>query len=203
MRYRLVRRLCIKYFSYKEGGVFRSSSLRILYRDCKNISAGIGSYGWTGDFFDGPAVIGNYCSLGPGIMRFCKNHISDGVTSHPCWFNPVYGWVNKDPRENQLITIGNDVWIGANVVILPSCTSIGDGCIIAAGSVLTKNPPSYEIWGGVPAKKIRDRFPDEIKDELKQSELWTFPEEKLIELVPYFNNPFEFVQQLKYIMKNE
>ena len=62
-------------------------------------------------------MIGNYCSFCPGLKRFEKNHIIDGVTTHPCWFNPVLGWVEKDLRENVVLQIGHDVWIGANVVM--------------------------------------------------------------------------------------
>jgi acetyltransferase-like isoleucine patch superfamily enzyme len=54
------------------------------------------------------------------------------------------------------INIGSDVWIGANVIVLKGVT-IGDGAIVAAGAIVNKNIPSYEIWGGIPAKKIGER----------------------------------------------
>ena len=66
-------------------------------------------------------------------------------------------------------TVGKDVWIGRNSTIMRG-VSIGDGSIIAAGSVLTKSVPSGEIWGGVPARKIKDRFPEpeQLEMHIKQ-----------------------------------
>lgn len=57
--------------------------------------------------------------------------------------------------ETEKLKIGNNVWIGANVTILKGVT-IGDGAVIAAGAVVNSNIPAYEIWGGVPAKKIKN-----------------------------------------------
>ncbi|NJK38233.1 MAG: acyltransferase [Oscillatoriales cyanobacterium RM1_1_9] len=54
------------------------------------------------------------------------------------------------------IQIGQDVWLGCHVVILPGVT-VGDGAVIAAGAVVNKNVPAYEVWGGVPARKLRER----------------------------------------------
>ena len=68
------------------------------------------------------------------------------------------------PRgSTEKTVVGNDVWIGQGVIVM-SGVKIGDGCIIGAGAVVTKNVPSCEIWGGNPAKKIKDRF-FSIKDK--------------------------------------
>ena len=65
--------------------------------------------------------------------------------------------------EEKPVYIGDDVWIGDRVIILPG-VHVGDGCVIAAGSVVTKDVPRYTVVGGVPAKVIRERFSE---DELK------------------------------------
>lgn len=65
----------------------------------------------------------------------------------------------KSPENDQPVVIEEDVWCGVNVTILKGVT-IGKGSIIAAGAVVTKNVGEYEIWGGVPAKKIKNRFDD-------------------------------------------
>lgn len=65
----------------------------------------------------------------------------------------------KLPENDQPIVIEKDVWCGANVTVLKGVT-IGKGSVIAAGAVVTKNVGEYEIWGGVPARKIKDRFND-------------------------------------------
>ena len=143
-----LRKLIVKFYSSKEGGVFRSSTIRYLYKKYRDIDAGYGSYGWTTDLFDGPAIIGKYTSIGKNVTRICVNHPLKYATTHPCAFNPVFGWVKSDPRKKKLIHIGNDVWIGDNVTILPSVTYIADGAVVAAGAVVTKNIPPYEIYGG-------------------------------------------------------
>ena len=66
----------------------------------------------------------------------------------------------QGPQEIRPVSIGNDVWIGSRVTILPG-VNIGDGAIIAAGAVVTKDVPSYAIVGGVPAKLLRMRFSKE------------------------------------------
>lgn len=195
-RSKVARKILIKYYSKKEGGVWRSATLRDFFYRYKGIKAGIGSYGWEYEDIKGPINIGNYCSLGPGIKRFEMNHITEGVTTHPCWFNPVYGWVNQDPRMKALLEIGNDVWIGANVILLPECKSIGDGAIIAAGAVVTKDVPPYEIWGGVPARCIRHRFSDEVINGLQRTQWWNFSEEKLKSMIDLFSDPSKFISEV-------
>ena len=136
------------FYARKENGIYRSATIRKLYEKNRNITAGYGSYGWTSDMIDGPANIGAYTSIGKNVRRICVNHLANYATTHPCVFNPVLGWVDKDPRKETHIDIGNDVWIGDNVTILPSCTAIGNGAVVAAGAVVSKNIPPYEIWGG-------------------------------------------------------
>ncbi|MFM5662154.1 CatB-related O-acetyltransferase [Aeromonas veronii] len=108
-------------------------------------------------------TIGRYCSIGPFVRIGLGRHPVDQLSTHPALI--------KNFNEFLPTTIGNDVWIGANVIILDGC-SIGNGSIIAAGSVVTKSVPDFEIWGGVPAKKIKNRFNDEIKDKVLNSSWW-------------------------------
>jgi acetyltransferase-like isoleucine patch superfamily enzyme len=82
--------------------------------------------------------------------------------------------ISKEP----VILIGNDVWIGDNVLILPNL-SIGDGAIIAAGSVVTKSVLPYTIVAGVPAVKIKDRFNEDIKKELLDLKWWEWDDIKI------------------------
>lgn len=93
-----------------------------------------------------PMKIGNHSLIGAYSYLLTNNHRFDVRTV------PIrdQGYIEKP------LTVGEDVWIGAHCVIMPGIT-IGRGAIIGAGSVLTKSVGEYEIWGGVPAKKIGDR----------------------------------------------
>ena len=146
--------------------------------------------------FDGPATIGNYSSIGRDIRRICVNHHTDYATSHPCAFNPSFGWVNKDDRERSKISIGNDVWIGDSVTILAGCHEIGNGAVIAAGAVITKDVPPYEIWGGVPAHCIKRRFPIDLASKLEASQWWLLPEAELKKYTDMLSDPESFADQI-------
>ena len=78
----------------------------------------------------------------------------------------------------------NDVWIGYEAVILAGVT-IGDGAIIGARAVVTKDVPPYTIVGGVPAKFIRKRFSDDTINELLSMRWWDLPPEKILERIKY------------------
>lgn len=92
-----------------------------------------------------------------------------GVTTNPCYFNPVFGWTEKDFRTRTKIEIGNNIWIGANALILPNVKKIGDGAVIGAGAVVTKDVDPYAIVVGNPARKIRDRLDPETAAKLQES----------------------------------
>lgn len=93
-------------------------------------------------------VIGHHVMMGPQILMYTANHRTDRLDipmGHQGW------------TEIKKIVIGNDVWIGARVIILPG-VHIGNGCVIGAGAVVTKDVPDYEIWAGNPARKIGSRI---------------------------------------------
>ncbi|MDE6441599.1 MAG: CatB-related O-acetyltransferase [Clostridia bacterium] len=83
-------------------------------------------------------------------------------------------WDNKGD-----IVIGNDVWIGYEAVILASVT-IGDGAIIGARAVVTKDVPPYTVVGGVPARQIKRRFPEQIINELLKLKWWAWDEDRIV-----------------------
>lgn len=75
-------------------------------------------------------------------------------------------------------TIGNDVWLGAGVVVLRGVT-IGDGCIVAANAVVTKDLPPYTICGGLPARVLKKRVPDDLRDDLLDLQWWRYSPNQL------------------------
>ena len=107
-------------------------------------------------------------------------------------------WDNKGD-----IIIGNDVWIGFEAVILAGVT-IGDGAIIGARAVVTKDVPPYTIVGGVPAKPIKKRFDEEMIELLLEIQWWNFQPEQLVEFLPVLcDEDLERVRQkLKEIRAN-
>ena len=130
-------------------------------------------------------VVGKFCSIACGakFMFTSANHTMRSLSTYPFsiffeeWDldvqNITFAWDNKGD-----IVIGNDVWIGYEAVILSGVT-IGDGAIIGARAVVTKDVPPYTIVGGVPAKPIRKRFDEDTVIELLRLKWWDWPEERI------------------------
>lgn len=122
-------------------------------------------------------VVGKFSCIGPDVLIGLGTHPSrDFVTTHPAFFSTQcqagFTFVSKPYFEEHLTCfIGNDVWIGARAVVLDG-VSIGDGAIVGAGAVVTKNVPPYAIVGGVPAKILRYRFNDIDLEKLKELKWW-------------------------------
>lgn len=105
-------------------------------------------------------IIGNDVMMGPGVTIITGNHRTDIVGRTMMSIKDS----EKLPENDEDVVIENDVWIGANVTILKGVT-IHQGSIVAAGAVVTHDIPPYQIWGGVSAHYIADRF---SKDELQK-----------------------------------
>ena len=179
---RLRHKLVYKLASY-EGGEAFSQSLRDFYWKEYGIKIGYGTYGGCFDKINFPAnvSVGNYCSVAQGVKVFRANHPVDSFTSHPLFYNPSMGYVEEDKLLRPPLIIGHDVWIGANVIICPSCKVIGNGAVIGAGSVVTKDVEPYSVVAGNPAKEIRKRFNKAQIEFLEESRWWNFKKEQLIE----------------------
>lgn len=125
--------------------------------------------------------IGDYCSIAYGVKFFIGgNHRPDWVSTYP--FRVLWGmpgaWVDGHPRPEGDITVGNDVWIGNESLILPGVT-IGDGAVIATRAVVAGDVRPYAIVGGIPACEIRRRFSDEQVEGLLRLRWWEWPEERI------------------------
>jgi len=129
------------------------------------------------DFINDRLEIGKFCSIAAGASFVLNggNHFADRLSSYPfpifgCWGEPEPGpWPNKGG-----ISIGHDVWVGWDAVIMPGVT-IGHGAIIAAKSVVTRDVEPYTIIGGNPAAPIRKRLPDEDIERLLELAWWDWP----------------------------
>jgi len=134
--------------------------------------------------------IGKFCSVACGakFLFTSGNHRLSSLSTYsfPIFFEEwdldsksiTDAWDNKGD-----IVIGNDVWIGFEAVILSGVT-VGDGAIIGARAVVTKDVPPYTIVGGVPAKPIRKRFSDEVIEKLETLRWWDWPRERIEKNIP-------------------
>ncbi|MEO9167166.1 MAG: DapH/DapD/GlmU-related protein, partial [Aestuariivirga sp.] len=84
----------------------------------------------------------------------------------------------REVRQQQIVDIGHDVWIGHGAIIMPG-VKIGHGAVVAAGAVVTKDVAAFEIVGGVPAKRIKWRFPKKIREQIIALAWWDWTHEKL------------------------
>lgn len=129
--------------------------------------------------------IGKFCSIACGakFLFNSANHTLSSLSTYPFpLFFEEWGLEKKDVTnawDNKGdIVIGNDVWIGYEAVILAGVT-IGDGAIIGTHAVVTKDVPPYTIVGGVPAKPIKRRFPEETISALLEIQWWNWSEERI------------------------
>jgi len=129
------------------------------------------------------------------------NHRMDGFSTYP--FNIFgEGWEKHTPTLNQLpfkgdTIIGNDVWVGMDTVIMPG-VNIGDGAIVAAKSVITKDVEPYTIVGGNPAQKIKERFPEQIINKLLEIRWWDLNIEIISDHIDVIvNGEIEKLEKLK------
>ena len=136
-------------------------------------------------------IIGKFCSIACGtkFLFNCANHTLKSLSTYtfPLFYeeweleksNITTAWDNKGN-----IVIGNDVWIGYEAVIMAG-VHIGDGAIIAARAVVTKDVPPYTIVGGTPAKEIRKRFDAEVIQQLLILKWWNWSTDKIRQCLPY------------------
>ena len=123
--------------------------------------------------------IGKFCSIATGAKIGLGIHPLNFISTSPLFYsksNPLrQSLVEKSSfTQSKLTRIGNDVWIGANATILDGI-NVGDGAVIGANSVVTKDVEPYSIVGGVPAKKIKSRFSPKIIEMLMESAWWNMP----------------------------
>lgn len=147
------------------------------------ISVGEHTYGLRRECFfsyhpEDRVVIGKFCSIADGVKFVFGNHATDRVATFPLRALFFGGKPFEDSLSKGNITIGHDVWIGADALIL-SGVSIGHGSIVAAGSVVSKNVAPYTVVGGVPARPIKKRLSDSQIKSLLEIQWWNWPLEKI------------------------
>lgn len=142
----------------------------------------VGKYfGMNENCFVARATLGAFCAVGARTAINPFNHPTDWLSIHEFQYHPrSFDWVaeyndfdrlERTPDMFRHVAIGNDVWTGHNVNILPGI-SVGDGAVIGAGSVVTKDVPPFAIVAGAPAQVRRMRFPERTIERLLQLKWW-------------------------------
>ena len=140
-------------------------------------------------------VIGKFCAIASGTKFIMgpANHRTSSATTYPFavfggeWARRVPPHLDQLPRKGDIV-VGNDVWIGRESVIMPG-VKIGDGAIVAAYSVLTRDVPPYWGVGGNPARPIKARFDVELTNLLLDLRWWDLPPEELLDWLSALCDP--------------
>lgn len=174
-----------------------------------NTKVGFGTY-FGRNCYIAKTRIGRFCSIANNVSIVIGTHpTKDFVSTHPAFFSTQkqagFTFVNhnkfdemiyRDKKNNISVEIGNDVWIGENVIILGN-VKIGDGAIIGAGSIVTKDIEPYSINVGVPSKIIKYRFSKEDIEYLKKIKWWNKDYKWIEENAHLFDN----IEKLKEVIK--
>lgn len=147
------------------------------------------------------ASIGPFCSIAPGVTIGLPSHPVDGISTSPIFFSNLQqcgiNWRDDAVVDELLpVTIGADVWMGANALIKGG-VKIGVGAVIGAGAVVTKDVPDFAIVGGVPARIIRYRFEHAVREKILASQWWDQPDLVLRKRIDQWNDPELFIELLR------
>lgn len=173
----LVDRLAVR---FARGGQYESQWLRQRFARVHDLHIGLYTFGAFDRWRFPPGTrIGRYCSIAGNARVVEADHPVGALTTHPYMYEGAFTLVdgNRLPKNPQ--TIGDDVWLGHNAVVLPGCKRIGRGAVVAAGAVVTSDVPAYAVVGGVPARVIRMRFPAEVIAAIEATRWWELDRDAL------------------------
>lgn len=177
---------------------YLDSLARYFFNKYSGIPVGKYTYGYRNLDNRNIKRIGAFCSIAYGVMVVPNDHRIDWVTTSPIATLPEFSFVKKNymddycPIEKRQVVIGNDVWIGANAIIFEGVT-IGDGAVIAAGSIVRKDVPPYAVVGGVD-RIIKYRFDKDTINKLLKIKWWEWEDKKIRENVEYLKDVFLFIK---------
>lgn len=157
--------------------------------------ATIGDYSYLQEYtFVSDTTIGRFTAVAAMVRINAPNHPYDRPTQHRFTYVPEYYWPGQvrdhgffAERRAARCTIGRDVWIGHGATILPG-VSVGDGAVIAAGAVVTKDVAPYVIVAGVPARPIKRRCPEAVADRMIALGWWDWSHERIAACVDDFRD---------------
>lgn len=155
----------------------------------------LGDYSYLGENCEvADAVIGKFTAIANSVRIGAPNHPMGRPSQHRFTYVPEYyeATASRDrdffaDRRGDRVIVGNDVWIGHAAILLPGVT-VGDGAVIAAGAVVSRDVAPYTIVGGVPARSIRKRFDESIAESLRRIAWWDWPDQLIFERLSDFRS---------------
>jgi len=173
----IIDKLMVRVFGRNE---YESVTLRRYFERQYGIKVGLYSIGAFDRWRIPPGtVIGRYCSIAKSARLLDANHPVDALSTHPYFYVKEFGLVDEDQAKLRPPIVEDDVWLGHNCIVTPSCHRIGRGAIIGAGAVVMSDVPAYAIMAGAPARLIRYRFSPDTIAALEASEWWRFDKDDL------------------------
>lgn len=194
--------LILKLVARLQGGEKTSTVLRRYFSRKYKVNTGLYTYGscFSSRFnIGGSVTIGKYCSFGDDVCYLGANHPIKHAVMSAYFYNRSFAHLEVNDVKRENLVVGNDVWIGKGAIIVSSCHSIGNGAVIAAGAVVTKDVPAYAIVAGVPARIIKYRFSEDVIKELEKSQWWNFSPEQLMIFYNNIDNPMVWARNIQNI----
>lgn len=187
-----VRDVMLRYVKKREGGEFFSPTLREIFRVHHGVDIGMYTHG--GCFkpfaFGERTTIGRYSSIASTAFAATDNHPMHFKSTHGFFFNPALNVVTAEWDFSPL-SIGNDVWLGHNSIVMPGVAVIGDGAVVAAGAVVNKDVPPYAVVVGNPGRIVRYRFSPATIEQLLAEQWWTRDLADIKRELATYTQPFE------------
>ena len=154
-----------------------------LHRDSQLFSCSLARVTYIAGASLSNVTAGKFCSIGQGVRIGLGRYPTNFLSTHPAFYS-AGGQTSlqistfAEFSEANPVVLGNDVWVGANSLIMGGI-SIGDGAIVGAGSIVTRDIPAYAIAVGSPAKVIRYRFDEKTISELLRLQWWDKPDQEI------------------------
>lgn len=196
----LLRYVLGKFFQKIQFATLRNCSIDKTAKVCQRsnlINVSMGRYSYMGAANSLNNVqIGSFCSIASNCAIGGGDHPTSYVSTSPIFLNGNNVFNKHYARfpfvEDSPVIIGNDVWIGEGCFICGGVT-IGDGAVVGAHSVVTKDVEPYSIVAGAPARLLRYRFDKKTIEKLIDSQWWSMPDSELERVSMFFHNPDEFL----------